>query len=126
MRKIARPGEDRQPRRGGDLVARLRQHAAPAREGRADAEAEERERRLGQDRAAHAERGDHDQRPEDVGQDLGEHDAQVAIAEHARGLHVALALQRQRLGARERQVKDQLVSPSAISRLRSGRARGSP
>jgi hypothetical protein len=35
------------------------------------------------------------------GQDLRDHDADVAVAEHFRGLHVALRFQRQRRGARE-------------------------
>ena len=99
VKKMARPGNTDSHGAVRDLVARLRQHAAPAREGRADAEAEERQRGFGQDRAAHAERGDHDQRPQDVGQHLGEHDAQVAVAQDARGLDVALALERQHLRA---------------------------
>jgi len=87
------------PGRRRDLVARLGEHAAPAREGRPDAEAEERQGGFCQDSATHAQRGDHDQRSQDVGQDLGEHDAQVAVAQDAGGLDVALALQGQDLGA---------------------------
>ena len=55
VKKIARPGNTDSQGAARDLVARLRQHAAPAREGRADAEAQEGERGLGQDGAAHAQ-----------------------------------------------------------------------
>ena len=57
--------------------------------------------RFGQNRAAHAERADDDDRPQHVGQELRQHDAEVAVAQDLRGLHVALALERQRRGARE-------------------------
>ena len=126
VKKIARPGKTDSHGAVRDLVARLRQHAAPAREGRADAEAEEGERGLGQDGAAHAERGDHDQRPQDVGQDLGEHDAQVAVAQDARGLDVALALQRQDLGAGDAAGVGPVGEPERDHAGSPGRARGSP
>jgi hypothetical protein len=53
-----------------------------------------------------------------VRQDLREHDAQVAIAERSCRLHIALSCLTDSVEARAiRQVKDQLVRPSAISRL---------
>src|SRR5262245_6973621 len=52
-------GEDRKPRRLlHERTAGARQHQAPGRRGRLRADAEERERRLDQDRVAEPDRGD--------------------------------------------------------------------
>ena len=61
--EMAAPGPDRHPRRGvEERAARPRQHGAPRRIGRRHAEAEERQRRLGEDRAAEADGGQDDDR----------------------------------------------------------------
>ena len=126
VRKIARPGNT--DSHGAVVIwsRASRQHAAPARIGRADAEAEERQRGLGQNGAAHAERGDHQQRPDHVRQQLRRHDAQVAIAERARRLHVALRFQRQRRGARQPAGAGPVGQPERDQQRRPGPVRARP
>lgn len=66
-----------------DELLRLGQHRAPRARRRLDAEAEEAQRRLGQDEVAHAAgRGDDDHR-EDVGHDVAADDAPVRRADGA-------------------------------------------
>ena len=80
-RKIDTPGPHRHPRRVLDVVLRGVEHAAPARRRRLLAEAEERQARLGDHRGGDRERGLHDQRRHDVGQDVAQRDAQVRVAD---------------------------------------------
>src|SRR5215831_21357486 len=70
--------EDREPRSLlHEGATRARQHEAPRRRGRLGADAEERERRLDQDRVAEPDRGDDQDRRRHVGQDVAGDDAQV-------------------------------------------------
>src|SRR5712692_4668813 len=89
-------GEEHQVRRflrvfrGGD-----REHAAPGGIGLGHAEAEKRQRRFDQDRAAELGGAEHDERPHGVGQDVAERDAQMAHADGARGFYVLHLADRQ-------------------------------
>ena len=94
-------GEDRDPGSGRDLVARIRQHAAPTRKGRPDPEAQKRQGRFRKNRTTHAQRADDDDRTQHIGQKLRQHDANVTIAQHFRRLNVALGLEGQGGRARE-------------------------
>ena len=88
------PRPDRHPRRLVDVVLRGVEHAAPARRRRLLAQSEERQAGLGDDRRGDRERRLHDQRRDDVGEDVAQRDAQVRVAERARGLDVVLGLRR--------------------------------
>src|SRR5262245_1616844 len=86
---------DRQPREehepGGLLRVlgrRHRQHATPRRVRLGHAHAEERERGLHEDGAPELRRGEDDERPDRVRQDVAEGDPEVADADRAGGLHV--------------------------------------
>src|SRR5207247_7806799 len=63
----ARPGQEDQPRRVDEVLLRVAEHVPPARRGRVDAEAEVVQRGLGQDHAAHAQAGGHDEHRPRVG-----------------------------------------------------------
>ena len=69
--------------------------------GRLDAEAEEREAGLEQDRVRDAERRDDGQRPDDVRQQVAAEDRPVAHADHARGRDELRFAQRQDLAAND-------------------------
>ena len=62
QRKIARPGIDREPRRLREVRLRVGEHHAPRRRRRLDAEAEERQHGLADDRRGNRHRRLHDQR----------------------------------------------------------------
>ena len=69
-------GKDHQPRRRAHVLGRrFREHAAPGRMRLRNAEAEEGQRRLGQDRRAELRGAEHDQRRQRVGQDVPDGDA---------------------------------------------------
>src|SRR6266850_5776867 len=89
------PGEERDPRRLVHVGGRVVQHVAPRRRGWLDAQAEERERALGDDRATDTERTGDDDRRERVGEDVPEDDPAVARADAARGLDELALLERQ-------------------------------
>src|SRR5207249_9242575 len=75
-------GKDRQPGRLlHERPARARQHQSPRRRGRLGADAEERERRLDQDRVAEPDRRDHEDGRRDVRQDVGRDDARMPTAQ---------------------------------------------
>ncbi|MCY1382602.1 hypothetical protein D9M69_706380 [compost metagenome] len=99
--------EDRQPRknccpgRDHDEFAGVCQHVSPARERRLDAETEIGKCCFRKDRIAHAERPDHQDRADHVGQDLRDHDADVAVTERLGRLDIALLLQGQRRASRD-------------------------
>ena len=62
--------------------------------GRRQADAEEGQRRLGDDGEREVDRGDHQHRPQHVGQHVPEHDRAGRQADQARGLHVVLVASR--------------------------------
>ena len=86
-------GEDRDPpvARQQDLVAEADQRAERGL-GRRQADAEERQRRLGDDGEAEIDGGDHQHRAGDVGQHVADHDQHRRQADHARRLDVFLVL----------------------------------
>src|SRR3989449_7077797 len=79
------PGERRDPGAALDVLAALAEDVAPARRGRWNAEAEERQARLRADGRRDVERGHDDERVEDVGEHVPRHDAELSAAERARG-----------------------------------------
>src|SRR6185437_1800249 len=91
----------RDPGRLRDEMAGGVEHAAPARAGRLLAEPEKAETRLGDDRGGARQGRLHENRWNDVGQDVPQHDAVVGVSERARRLDVVLVLDRQHLAARQ-------------------------
>ena len=85
VRKIAAAGRQRGPGRHLQRLVVEVQQLAPGDRLRV-AEAEEAHHRLGQDRAADAERHQHDQRRQGVGQDVPEQDVAPGGADAVRGL----------------------------------------
>src|SRR5713101_3997211 len=80
-------GKYDQPRRGAHVFRRrFRQHPAPGRVGLGNAESEERQRRLGQDRGSELGGREHDQRRQRIGQDVHDGDAEFAHAYGSRRL----------------------------------------
>ena len=79
---------DHELRRGDDESAPVVQHRPPLRRRRLRAETEERERGHREDEPAHLEAGQHDDRREDVRQQVSQQDAQVGDAGGARGIDV--------------------------------------
>src|SRR5580765_619436 len=73
----------------------LVEQGAECRRGRADAEAEERERRLERDRGSDRERRRHHDRPDRVRDHVAKHDPEVARPGSARGLDIFLLAQGQ-------------------------------
>src|SRR2546427_10813338 len=61
------------------------EHGPPAGRGRGDAETKETHGGFGEDSSGHADGGLHDDRLNDVGQNVADNDAQVAGSEGARG-----------------------------------------
>src|SRR5207244_8648332 len=88
------PGRRRVPPRVGQELARLRDGPAPLGRGRGRPESEEAERRRRQDGEPHADRGPHDDRRRDVGQDVQGDEAEGRCAERGRGLDEHLLLER--------------------------------
>src|SRR6266404_2510840 len=84
----AAAGEEHEPGRGLDEVAPLRDHGAPARHRWRGAGAEEAQDGLGQHGDREGERGQHEQRREDVREHVPGDEAPVRDAEGARGLDV--------------------------------------
>ncbi len=82
------------------------EHGAPGGGGGLHAEAEEAERGFGEDGAGHADGGLHEHGLDDVGQDVVEHQAEIACAERARGLHEFALLHGHDLAADEARVVD--------------------
>ena len=75
------PAESGTPHRPVHEAVPLAQHRAPARRGRLDAESQETEVCLGQNRRADRHRELHDQRADRVRQDVAQRDPQVTRAE---------------------------------------------
>src|SRR5438093_9485300 len=99
------PGKDREPRRLlHERPARARQHQPPRRCRRLGADAEERERRLDQDRVAEPDRRDHEDRRRDVRQDVGRDDAWMATAERLRRLDIPVLFRREHRAANDARV----------------------
>ena len=84
-----------------DLVARLRQHAAPAGEGRLDPEPQERQARLDDDVVRHRGGRQDDDRRQHVGHDVADEDRPLASADRPHGFHVLALLHREHLGAHD-------------------------
>ncbi len=117
-KKIAKPGQN--AIQGAWAMKRWAEFSMlPAgRRRRLLAEAEERQRRLGDDRAGDGERGLHQQRRHDVGQDVAERDAPVRIADGARGLDIVLDLGARCVWPRVSRMKTGVaVTPMAIMAL---------
>src|SRR5438045_6859728 len=85
--------EDRDPRRLPHVRGRVVQHVAPRRRGRLYPQPEERERALGDDRGADAERPRDDDGRDRVRQDMAEDDPPIARADAARRLDEFTLLQ---------------------------------
>ena len=112
VRKIATPGKTTSHQAYSMYCFGDGEDAAPRRGRQRDAEAEERERRLGEDRVGHAEARRDQHRRERVRQQVAEDDARVARAAGARRvreLHLAdaqeLAADVARLGGPRRQAE---------------------
>src|SRR5678816_2929943 len=91
----AEPREGRDPPRLAQVVAALAQHAAPLRLRRLAAETEKTERGGGQDGGAEAEGGGHDERRDDVGEDVAGQDRDLSlihISEPTRLLSISYAV----------------------------------
>ncbi|MCY1230531.1 hypothetical protein D9M72_429450 [compost metagenome] len=80
-------------------LAPVGDHAAPARRGRWNADAEETQRTFRDDHHRHDGEGIGQQRSAHVRQNLVDHDLQIARTHGARGQHELAADQRQRIGA---------------------------
>ncbi len=89
----AQPGPERQPRRNLHVLATLAtQHAAPARDVRRQAEAQEAQRGLGDDDATDVDAEDDDERRSDIGQHMAEEDPALAGSQRLGGLEVIVLL----------------------------------
>ena len=78
VRKIARAGKQRPVRRDVEVVLGVEQDAAPGRDVGREAEAEERQRRFGDDGGGDVDRAGDDHRPQRVGQDVAHDLARLA------------------------------------------------
>ena len=78
-------GEDHHVRGVEEVGTGLVEHGAPAGSRCRDAESEETEGSFGEDRAGHADRGLHDERLDDIGQNVAQEEAEVRSAERAGG-----------------------------------------
>jgi hypothetical protein len=85
-------------RRDVEVFLAVEQDPAPGRDVGREAEAQERQRRLGDDRRGDVDRAGDDHRPERVGQDVANHLARHRGAEGARRLDEFLFAQREELG----------------------------
>ena len=92
-------GHDRLVRRGDDRLDAVADHRPPGRLRGPHAGAEERQRRLEQDRVGDHQREEDDDRRRQVGQDLGEHDPDRPDALRPRRLDELLLAQREHLPA---------------------------
>src|SRR5439155_1414024 len=81
------------------IALRVRQRVAPAHVGRPDAEVQEADECLEDDRVGHDQGGRHDDRAEGVGQDVPECDSQVTDADCAGSLDEVHLTQRQEHGS---------------------------
>ena len=89
----AKPGPERQPRRNLHVLAALAtQHAAPARDVRRQAEAQEAQRSLRDDDATDVDAEDDDERRSDIGQHMAEEDPALAGSQRLGGLEVVVFL----------------------------------
>ena len=77
----AEPRERRQPPRRGQVGPPVGQHASPRRRRRLHAQAQKREGGLQNDHPRHLQGGDHDDRREDVGEQMPEDDPPAAAAQ---------------------------------------------
>ena len=94
-------GDQHRPDRLVEIGEAVEQHRAPAGERRADADAEEAQAGLQRDDDRDVHAGQHDDRPDDVGQDVEQHDARARRAERALGFEEGPLLDGQRLRARD-------------------------
>src|SRR5262245_28249877 len=74
------PGEHRHPPRGHDQLPAVGDHEPPGGSGAREPRAQEAQRRLEEDHVANLERGEDDQRVDDIGEDVARHDAGVGGA----------------------------------------------
>jgi len=93
--------EEREPPGDAEHVLALGEHIAPARCGRLDADAEERERRFGEYGSRDAQRGGNEHGCHGVGQDMAEYNACIARPHGLDGQHEVPLLQGQELGAHQ-------------------------
>ena len=80
------PGDQHRPDRLLEIGEAVEEHRAPARQRRADADAEEAQAGLERDDDRDVHAGQHDDRADDVGQHVEEHDARARCAERPLGL----------------------------------------
>ena len=99
-------GEDDQVGGVEEVGAGVVEHGSPACDGGRDAESEEAESGLSQHCAGHADGGLHDERLDDVGQDVAEEDAEVAGTEGAGGFDEFALAYREHLTADQAGVAD--------------------
>ena len=117
-------GEQRPMRRDVEIVLGVEQDAAPGRDVGRKAEAEERQRRFGDDRGGDVDRAGDDDRPQRIGQDVAHHLARIGGAERARRLDEFLLAQRQEL--RAHQARHRHPAKAADHQRRSARRRRPP
>ena len=101
VRKIASAREQRPVRRDVEVVLAVEEDAAPGRDVRREAEAEEGQRRLGDDRRGDVDGAGDDHRAQRIGQDVAHDLARHAGAERARRLDEFLLAQREELRAHQ-------------------------
>src|SRR6516162_10318540 len=77
------------------------EHAAPRRRWRLLAKTQKRQRRFGDDGGRDRERRLHQQRGQDIRQDMNERDSPMRVADRTRGLDIVLDLHGHHLGARQ-------------------------
>src|SRR5215831_13298348 len=96
-----KPGGEREPPGLGEELARFGDHAAPLGCRGRSTEAEEAERAGGQDGESHADRSAHDDRRQDIGQDVQKDDAPRRQPERDRRFNEGLVLEGTHLGVHE-------------------------
>ena len=82
-----------------EVAARVVEHGAPTGHGSEDADAEEAERRFGEDGSGHSHSGLHEDGLQNIGEQVAQENAGVGSAERARGEHVFHFLGLQNLSA---------------------------
>src|SRR5882672_4374255 len=101
-----RAGKRREPPRDVEEVAALRQHAAPRRRRRLDAEPEKADRRFGDDERRELQARQHNDGWRDVGEDVTEEQSPTTHAERRRRQNVVALLDRENLAAHDASIHD--------------------
>src|SRR5262249_47303635 len=89
-KKNCKPRPNRHPGRIDEETLGGIEHAAPRRRGRLLAKAQKRQRRFGDDGGGDRERRLHQQRGQDVRQNMNERDSPMRVADRTRGLDIVL------------------------------------